>query len=53
MAAEGWLGVTCTPASGTNILESHQYDVTVNFQIGFNYGGKNGYGGVPCSWILH
>lgn len=44
MAAEGWLGVTCTPASGTNILESHQYDVTVNFQIGFNYGGKNGYG---------
>lgn len=44
MAAEGWLGVTCAPASGTNILESHQYDVTVNFQIGFNYGGKNGYG---------
>lgn len=44
MAAEGWLGVTCAPASGTNLLESHQYDVTVNFQIGFNYGGKNGYG---------
>lgn len=44
MAAEGWLGVTCAPASGTNILESHQYDVTVNFQIGFNYGGKNGFG---------
>lgn len=43
MAAEGWLGVTCTPAPG-DILQHHQYDVTVNFQIGFNYGGKNGYG---------
>lgn len=43
MAAEGWLGVTCTPAPG-DILHHHQYDVTVNFQIGFNYGGKNGYG---------
>lgn len=37
------LGVTCTPAPG-DILQHHQYDVTVNFQIGFNYGGKNGYG---------
>lgn len=43
MAAEGWLGVTCTPAPG-DILQHHQYDVTVNFQIGFNYGGKNGFG---------
>lgn len=43
MSAEGWLGVTCTPAQG-DILQHHQYDVTVNFQIGFNYGGKNGYG---------
>lgn len=43
MAAEGWLGVTCTPVPG-DILQHHQYDVTVNFQIGFNYGGKNGYG---------
>lgn len=43
MSAEGWLGVTCTPAPG-DILQHHQYDVTVNFQIGFNYGGKNGYG---------
>lgn len=43
MSAEGWLGVTCTPAPG-DILQHHQYDVTVNFQIGFNYGGKNGFG---------
>ena len=42
MAGKGWLGVTY--AAVGDVKSTHQYDVTVEFQIAFDYGGWNNEG---------
>ena len=54
MAATGRISVTSVRAVGV-IQSTHQYDVTVKFEIAFNYGGWNTSGAsyTKSKWIDH
>lgn len=48
MAGKGWTGTTYSPVG--DVQATHQYDVTVEFQIAFDWGGWNSEGAYYEIW---